>query len=491
MTVRRYTFPLLATASLLLSFCYCPRYDVGISDKEIFTYCGWAITKGLVPYRDFIDHKPPLIYFAHWLGLLSGGVWGLWTLNAGLALLATFFLFDTCRRCKAPFPWLPPLLFNLMLRDNLISEGTNLTREYTAFFYIFFFCLLLSNYRYRHFGMGLLAGLTFFMQQDQLFPLLPFFVYVLFPIDRGAAQKRIFSIAAGFLSVAIPLIVYFAIHGALLDFWQQAFLFNMHTYTAQPKSFGDHFRSIKRVLDAGNYELPFMISLIMGLTALVWKGEKKGLILAALAGMLLTMSPEFLGGRFNGHAAVIDYVYYFLPLSASVAVLVAVVFIFGDKYLPRPSIARLPIVVLLIASLGYTVLQHGTHLPRRDQDPYLNTPERQYLRAYPPGNYQLFIMQEEDLIGCYYEFRILAPSRWIYQHFWSWYDNWDADGRIFRSIGQDLLDHHTTYVLVNTEKLATFRNQRDYDWWMNFMKAHYRQLDLPDHPHSRLWMLKD
>jgi hypothetical protein len=491
MKTGRYTFPLLAAASVLLSLCYSPPFDLGISDKDIFAYGGWALSKGLVPYRDFVDHKPPLIYFVHCLGLSAGGFWGLWVLNAGLALLASWLLFKCCRRYNAPFPWLPPLLFNLMLRDNLISEGINMTREYTAFFYIFFFCVLMGNSRYRHYWMGLLSGAIFFMQQDQVLPLIPLFGYALFSIDHKPVGKRIVWMAAGFLSVAAPLILFFALHGALGDFWQQAFLFNLNTYTAQQKSPGDHFRSIKRVLDAGNYEWPFMISLILGVTTLFWRAiEKKGLITAALAAMLLTMSPEYLGGRFNGHEAVIDYIYYFLPLSASVSVLLFTVFAFGDKYMMRPRAARLPIVLLLCTSLVYTAFQHGTHLVRKEEDKYTNTPERDYLRTHKPGNFGLFIVQEEDLTGCYYQFRTLAPSRWVYQHFWSWYDNWDTDGRILRSIGQDLLDHHTTYVIMNSEKVATFRIRQNQEWWMAFMKEHYEQLDLPGHPHSELWRLK-
>ncbi|GGB06991.1 hypothetical protein [Puia dinghuensis] len=487
----RYTFPLLAAASVLLSLCYCPPFDVGISDKDIFTYAGWAVSKGLIPYKDFVDHKPPLIYFVHALGIMLGGPWALWVINAGLALLATFLLFNCCRRYKCPFPWLPPLLFNLMLRDDLISEGINMTREYTAFFYIFFFCVMMSQVRYRYFLLGLLSGLIFFMQQDQVLPLIPLFLYSFFTIDRVPVAKRLLYAIAGFSTIVAPPMLYFAAHHALGDFWQQAFLFNLKTYTTQEKSFGDHFRSIKRVLDDGNYEIPFMVSLILGITALIWQAQKKGLILATLAAMLLTMSPEFLGGRFNGHEKVMDYIYYFLPLSASISVLLFTVFAFGDRYIVDHQKARLPLVILLCTSLTYTAFQHGTHLPRRDKDVYVNTPERDYLRQHRPGNYQLFICQNEDLIGCYYEFSIFSPTRWIYQHFWAWYDTWDEDGRILRSIGDDLLAHHTMYIIMDQAKVATFRHQRDYDWWMSFMQAHYRQMDLPGRPHSQLWIWKD
>jgi hypothetical protein len=486
-----YTLSILLVISVLLSLCYCPPFDVGVSDKQVFFYGGWAMSKGLVPYRDFFDHKPPLIYFINGAGVLLGGPWALWIIITGLALLATVMLYNCCRRWNAPFPWLPPLLFNLMLRDNLISEGINMTREYTAYFYIFFFCVLMGRNRYRYFWLGLLSGLTLFTQQDQVLALIPLFGYALFSIDRHPIGKRILYIAAGFSAVVIPLLMYFILNGALDEFWRQAFLFNLNTYTTEPKSLGDHFRSIKRVLDAGNYEVPFMVSLILGITALFWRSEKKGLILATLAGMLLTMSPEFAGGRFKGHVTVIDTICYFLPLSAGISVLLFTVFAFGDKYIANPRMARLPLVLLLTASTGYTALQHGTHLPRRDRDPYLNTPETDYLQVHPPGNYQLFVVDDEDLINCYYRFRILPPTKYIYQHFWTWYDSWDPDGSKLRSMGKALLDHQTLYVIMDPAKASyTFHKKQDLDWWMSFMNEHYRQMDLPGHPQSWLWELK-
>jgi len=490
MRTGRYTLLFLMAASLVLSLFYCPPFDLGISDKEIFTYIGWAMSKGLVPYRDFVDHKPPFIYFVHLAGIAAGGPWGLWVINAGLALLATVLFYNCCRRHRVPFAWLPPLLFNLMLRDNLISEGINMTREYTAFLYIFFFCTLMSRTRYRHYLLGMLSGLTFFMQQDQLPALIPFLLYAIFTIDPVPVGRRIAYLAAGFFTVLVPLVAWFVLHQAAADLWQQAFLFNWQTYTTQRKSFGDHFRSIKRVLDEGNYEIAFMVALILGCTALIGRSRKKGLIGAALAGMLLTMIPEFLGGRFNGYETVIDYVYYFLPLSAGLSVLLFTVVAFDDENIVQRPMARLPLVVLLCASLVYTAFQHGTHLLRRSEDPVIGSPELNYLRRHRPDNYQLFVFQDDDYIAAYYEFRILSPSRWIYQHFWSWYDTWDPDGRILRSIGDSLQRHHTTYIITDIDKTPSFRNPQHRALWLSFLTSHYDPVPMPGNHRTLLWKLK-
>jgi len=487
-------------ACLLLSLLYAPPFDLGMSDKEIFRYIGWAMSKGVVPYRDVFDHKPPVIFFIYAAGLLAGGPWGLWLLNTLLALVTTGLLFRRCIRYRVPFPWLLPLLLNLMLRDHLISEGLNMTREYTSWFFVLFFCLLLTRWRYRYMAMGFLGGLIFFTQQDQVLPLVPFIIYVLFTNDsvlpgdktllkrRIPAGRRLLHLCAGFTIVVVPIIIFFAIHRSISLFWEDAFLFNFKVYIAQPKSPGDHFRTVKRVLDAGNYELPFMVAACLGVVALIRPGKRKALIAAAFTAFLLTLCSEFMGGRYKGQTFTVDYTYYFIPVSAGVCVLLFTVFAVEEAATATSLAARLPYILLLCCSVGYTAVQHATHLQRRDQDPVIQSPELNYLRQHRPGNYELYVFQNDDYIAAYNELQILAPSRWLYQHFWHWYVDWDADGAILRSIGDDLLLHHTRFLIIDPAN--PIRNPANREWWQSFIQSHYQPVPMPGKQQTLLWQLK-
>src|SRR5882757_6931766 len=164
-------------ASLLLGMLYLPAYNPLSGDKEIYRYIGRVMLKGGVPYKDVFDHKPPLIFFLNYAALLLGGDWGQWLIDTCLALLATGLFFQLGRKYKLPYPWLLPLLFNLMIRDFYMCLGMGMTREYTAMFQLIFFCVLLGKYRHRYFLLGLLSGLIFFTQQDQVLALAPFFLY--------------------------------------------------------------------------------------------------------------------------------------------------------------------------------------------------------------------------------------------------------------------------------------------------------------------------
>ena len=487
---RQYNRLFVLGVSVLLSLAFCPPYEIMIDDKEIFRYGGMVILRGGVPYRDFFDHKPPLIFFINAVGILLGGHWGLWVFNTLLVLLATGLLFDLCRQYKLHYPWLLPLLFNLMIRDNLISSGINMTREYTAIFTMIFFCILLGKYRYRYFWLGLLSALILFTQQDQMLPLLPFLLYLLLSAGTDPLITRLLRLGAGFMTVTLPLLLYFALHRALDYFWRDAFLFNFTVYTAQKKSLGDHFRSIKRSLDAGNYEIPVMTALILGTTCLFLQNKKKPLVLCALAALALTMSPEFMGGRLSYPGVPEDFVYYFLALSSSVCILLFTVFAFTEDDVLSDKKAQLPYALLLCCSLGYTAIQHATHLQRRYNDPVMRTAELNYLRRQKPGDYQLFVFFNNQYIYFYTDLKILSPSPWIYHHFWRNIPQWDPDHRVLASIGDDLLRHRTTYVIMDTSSIRSIYRDSTRDWWVSFMRAHYQPVALPGTRHSMLWQRK-
>ena len=473
-------------ACLLLSLLFCPPYDISEDDKDVFRYAGMLLMKGGIPYRDLFDHKTPLIYFLNYAGLLLGP-WGLWLLDLGMALFTTTLFYDLCRKYRLPFPWLLPLLFNLMIRDFLVIPGIGMTREYTCFFQILFFCLLLDRHRYRLFWMGFLMALTFFMQQEQVLPLTPFLIYALLTRNAREALLRVALLGAGFLTVTIPIIVYFAWHHALTDFWADSILFNFNVYTAAHQPAFIVFRTIKQFMDAGNYELPFMVSVVSAVFALVSANNRKGLVVASLLAVALSLAAEGM----NTQAMKVGFTYYLTPLSASVCCLLFTVWAFTrDPVLSGPK-AQVIYGILLCASLGYTAIQHATHLVRVAGTGYgASTPAYDYLEKHPPADYQLYVFADDDDIAAYNVFRILSPSKWIYHHFWEWYPRWDADQSILRSIGQDLLRHRTSFVLMKGPDFDKFSNPVGRTWWLSFLHTYYELVPLPGNEQTTLWKRK-
>jgi hypothetical protein len=443
--------------------------------------------KGGVPYRDVFDHKPPLIYFISYLGLFLGG-WLQWLFNVFLTLLASLLLFRLGRKYRLAYPWVPPLLFNLMLHDFLICGAGGITREYSAILLVIFFCLAIGRHRWRYYLLGFIAAFTFFLQQEELFALLPFLVYAFMRRENKISPgRRIMELAAGGFLVTAPVILYFAWHHALAPFWKDAFGFNFGVYTSTfSESLGGHLKRAKRVLDAGNYEVPALVIMTLGIASLAFRNSNKRLVLAALATVPLSIFPAFMGGR----GGMGDFHDYYLPLSASLSILLFVVFAFTEESFLRERKAQGIFSILVCTSLSYTFIQHITHLTPVKKHPVVSSPELAYLRQHPPGDYQLYEFGDHEYVYAYNEFRILAPSVWVYHHLWALFDNWDSDRSILHSIEQDLLRHRTTYIIDCTGNPALQFKEPVIGIWHAFLEKYYQQVPLEDPRGVTLWKWK-
>lgn len=483
-----YNLFFLLAASVLCSLLFMPAYNGLYGDTEIFLYVGRQMRKGSVPYRDIFDHKPPLIFFLNYAGLLLGS-WGQWIIDTGITLLATVLFYRLCKRYKLAFPWILPLLFNLMLRDYLICMSMGFTREYTAIGVLIFFCVLLDESKSRYYWLGLLSGLIFFMQQEQAFQLIPFLLYSFIKRDeRLSIPMRIVQVGIGFTALLLPLVLYFAVNHSLSDFWNDAFSFNIGWYTTTFKeSFGVHLRRVKRVLDAGNFEVVFMVSTLLGIASLFFRHTDKKLLLTALAGVVLSMIPEFMGGR----SSPVDFYHYFIPLSASLCILLFVVFAFtGESALLDRKMQGI-FCLLAGCSVFYTALAYGTHLRPKSNTSVASSASMQYLRKHPPRDYQLYQFGNSDFVYAYNEFKITAPTRWIYQNFWKLYNNWDADHAILQGIIDDLSRHHTKYILDCIYSDHWFQDRGAYELWHSFLIQNYEEVLQPQwEADARLWKLK-
>jgi len=489
---KNYSLIGVLVACVVLNLPYIPYYNPLLCDTEVYRYVALVMQKGGVPYRDVFDHKPPLIYFINYLGLFLGG-WPQWLFNTLPAMLATFLFYRLCKRYRLAYPWLLPLLFNLMLRDFLICETGGMTREYTAVLLLIFFCVMMSENRWRYYVLGIISGLIFFFQQEQALAVIPLFLYAFIRKKENIPLRgRILASMAGALLVTLPIILYFAWHRSLTPFFRDAFGFNFGWYTTTIKSsFGDHLRKAKWILDMGNYEVPFLVAMTLGIGSLAFHSRNKWLIGASLTVVVLSIIPEFMGGR----TPEMNYGYhhYYLPLSASLCILLFSVFVFTEESFLQGWKPQGVFGILVCTSLSYTSLQHITHLTAKKDHTAALLPHLSYLRQHPPGDYQLYQMANTNYVYAFNEFRILAPSRWVYQHAWLLYNDWDRDNTILRSIERDLLQHQTTYIVdCTTDPAGRFLNPGAYGIWHSFLAEHYQQVPLAgDTTGTNLWKRKE
>jgi hypothetical protein len=472
----------VVASSLLLSWMHCPFFEIFDYDKELFQYMGMAVAKGQVPYRDFFDHKPPLIYFLHALAFLIGK-WGLFIISSSLALLASLMFYSLCKRFKLLPPWLLPLFFNLLLRSHVVSLGLGLTREYTTVFLMMFFCTVFSESKIRNYVMGLLFGLIFFMQQDQIILLAPLLIFDLLFSQFGLKTRpleKYKQFSFGVLMVLLPLLIYFSIHHSLAFLWEDAFIFNIHWYNQVKTPTEQLSFTIKALTDSG-FDIPFYSITILSLI-LFYFSKNKPLLISALLIVLLSPAAHFISGR--------PIMYHFQPLAAALPILLFILLAFtnlGNKPVYRILESGYVLTMILVLLLCH----YRPHISTQNYVWLKNTSEYQYLQQQQLEDGELYVFGDSRYVYLYNQFQILSPSKWLYQHFWFWYPTWDTDHQILNSIINNLQQHQTKYIIDCSERKTEFVQTTHYAIWKKFLLENYTPyMNLSSNTRGTLWKIK-
>ena len=203
-------------------------------DSGVFLYVGWRLLNGDMPYRDVWDHKPPLIYFVDALGiaLTPDALWGIWILRF---LFIFFTLLIVYKLLDREFGIFAALAGAVTLTSGLLTilEKGNVTEEYALVFQALGFWLFLSAWRRdfplrTSFWIGVLGGLAFNFKQTTigLWVTYGLFLLAIRLVQRKFPLKDFLSLLGGWLLPSVVLILYLSSQGALVEFWEQAFLYN-------------------------------------------------------------------------------------------------------------------------------------------------------------------------------------------------------------------------------------------------------------------------
>ncbi|MGE5252224.1 MAG: glycosyltransferase family 39 protein [Bacteroidota bacterium] len=204
-------------------------------DSGFFMYSGRQILEGKIPYRDFWDHKGPLIFYIDALGLWLGGntaaaVWALELVWTSASVLCLFFLL---RRVAGDIAAAVGCIL-LLIGLKTMMAGGNFTEDYglllttlaLAGFWLFsssgrLAWLLLS---------GLASAAAFLMLPSRISAGLGIGIYLLAVWVRSRFSRRelgsilIFGLA--FTAPVLLYALYLAVEGAFADMISALFVFN-------------------------------------------------------------------------------------------------------------------------------------------------------------------------------------------------------------------------------------------------------------------------
>lgn len=290
-------------------------------DANTYFTVGKSALRGMVPYRDLVDQKGPLLFALHTLAALVSfdtffGVyllelpvcfcfllweykllrlffnrWVLWVVPI-LGLL-TYASYEFAHGDSAEEFCLPLLAYGLYVGTKALTEDTLPTdREFLA--------------------IGITSGCVLWMKYNMLGFYLGWFLVLLWAAVRDGALPRLLRglgwIALGVFLTALPFLVYYGVHGAIGDWFRVYFYDNLVTYPKMTRT-GANQGPLGNLLRAISTK---RVSWLWSLTGLAFcAGTKKGRLVwfSALTTLLLVFG-VYIGGWFIRYYRLIFWAVY-------------------------------------------------------------------------------------------------------------------------------------------------------------------------------------
>ncbi len=238
-TVRALLFTgALAGAVLLVLRVYLPVHPQLVfpdRDSGFFLYSGRQILEGRIPYKDFWDHKGPLIYYLNALGLFLGGdsANGVWALEVAWIAASLLCLYLLLRDIAGELPACLGIFIFLLGLGNSLGGG-NFTEEYGLLFTIlclYLFWLYLKDGKSRWiFLCGLMGGVAFLLRPNGFGAAIGIGGVLLFRPLSGAIPRRrrdsFLVLAAGAAAPVLLILLYLSPQHAVSDMFSAVILFN-------------------------------------------------------------------------------------------------------------------------------------------------------------------------------------------------------------------------------------------------------------------------
>jgi len=217
----------------LVFLCARARFFAPIGfDEEGFLFDGWLVTNGSVPYRDFFEAKPPVIFFANALGLAVFGLKGfLFRIIPTAIAVSSIFLFYPAMIKRRVVPLLAGLLAAQvalwLLGSDFHDTGLNDSETYGfALTLLGFSFVSLSDGRPGSPGkvaLQVLGGICFGLAvlSKELFVLSVIPAWLMAARLAKTAKwdwRRLMFSAAGGLVTGLIFVTYLATHSAFLRY---------------------------------------------------------------------------------------------------------------------------------------------------------------------------------------------------------------------------------------------------------------------------------
>ena len=404
------------------------------TDSYVFQYGGMAIKNGLIPYKDFFDHKGIIIYFINFLGLLINLKYGIWIIETLLIIITIIY----SQKIIAIFTKNKIInILGIILICSFLAiffEGGNLVEEYAMP------CIVISSYIFIDYlknekinnlkiiSLGILFSIVCMLRINMVAIWPIFILTIIYKLIKEKKFKDLLKYIAlfsiGLIIVFFPIFVYLIKNNAFKDFIEQYIIFNFKysNVTMSEKYTSFKFFTTNAI---------FYISLLSVILSL--KNKQKNITIANFITLICNIILMSISGRQYVHYEIIN-----VPILVnSFAMLCETLENKEDEKLAK-VILSLGIVYILIPNM-YSYIDNLLNLKNMD-----NTQENKIVDIVKNNS------NEKDRISVYgnsdYVYVLsnrLSNSKYSYQFPIS-----DVDGEIFNEYIRSLENDPPKIVVV-------------------------------------------
>lgn len=240
--IRKYTsYIFLFVIVFVISLIYLdssPIYKNTLPDVDssVFQVMGKGLLENKIVYKDLFDHKGPIVYLINAIALLISDKYGLFIIEVIIAYIGTIFIYKTARIfLNKDFSMIMSITYVLI--SFKYFYGGNFTEEYAitfisiAMYYIIKILHNKENNKLNWIMIGATFAITFLIKPTYC---AIWAVYGLVQLICSIKDKKIKELikaigymAIGISIIAIPIIIYLAVNGAMDSFIDAYFLMNI------------------------------------------------------------------------------------------------------------------------------------------------------------------------------------------------------------------------------------------------------------------------
>jgi hypothetical protein len=429
-------------------------------DEAIYLTVGQQILRGDVLYVDVFDHKPPGIYYltAASLALFGHSVAAIKVVLLGWSVATLFALYFLARRLlDGRAAALAVAILSLLVTPTWL-EGDIFGSEILM---ILTTCLgILLGLRHRPFLAGICFGLSLLFKVPAIFDFGAFFVFVALGVEKGGERgtlSQLGRLTAGLLAPVLVTVAYFAAEGALPEYFESAFVYNIDYTGSGNDLVFEHGRMVLNAVPA------ILLVIALAVPALRRWRTGEGSTPDGFQFMLLWLVFSFYGVLLGGR----PYEHYLIQVAPAFSLLAAFALTRGD-------VRRYASAVALLAVAAVT-MERDFDLDRKFYiNYYPNFVEyasgaksfdeyATYLDRFTAGNYRLSSFLRDDSAGAdasiylysdqpsiYFRTRMDPASKYVaYYHI-----AWDDEKK--RTTAEEIADARPRYIVTEDPRISPF-----------------------------------